>query len=77
MTTLSIPDHKEVAKGTLRSLIRSAGLRSIAFPFSRRSCAGVELLSGAPSLNGRLARTDGHDESRCARVGEFEPPKLW
>jgi predicted RNA binding protein YcfA (HicA-like mRNA interferase family) len=24
--TLSIPDHKEVAKGTLRSLIRSAGL---------------------------------------------------
>ena len=24
--TLSIPDHKEVAKGTLRSLIRSANL---------------------------------------------------
>jgi len=24
--SLSIPDHKEVAKGTLRSLIRSAGL---------------------------------------------------
>ena len=24
--TLSVPDHKEVAKGTLRSLIRSAGL---------------------------------------------------
>jgi predicted RNA binding protein YcfA (HicA-like mRNA interferase family) len=24
--TLSIPDHKEVAKGALRSLIRSAGL---------------------------------------------------
>ena len=24
--TLSIPDHKEVAKGTLRSLVRSAGL---------------------------------------------------
>jgi len=24
--TLSIPDHKAVAKGTLRSLIRSAGL---------------------------------------------------
>jgi predicted RNA binding protein YcfA (HicA-like mRNA interferase family) len=24
--TLSIPDHKEVAKGTLRSLIRAAGL---------------------------------------------------
>lgn len=26
MATLSIPDHKEVAKGTLRSLIRMAGL---------------------------------------------------
>ena len=25
-TTLSIPDHKEVARGTLRSLIRAAGL---------------------------------------------------
>ena len=25
MTTLSVPDHKEVAKGTLRSLIRSSG----------------------------------------------------
>lgn len=24
--TLSVPDHREVAKGTLRSLIRSAGL---------------------------------------------------
>ncbi len=24
--TLSVPDHKEVAKGTLRSLIRSAGI---------------------------------------------------
>ena len=24
--TLSIPDHKEIAKGTLRSLIRAAGL---------------------------------------------------
>ena len=26
MATLSVPNHKEVAKGTLRSLIRSAGL---------------------------------------------------
>lgn len=26
ITTLSIPDHREVAKGTLRSLIRAAGL---------------------------------------------------
>ncbi|MFW5883530.1 MAG: type II toxin-antitoxin system HicA family toxin [Verrucomicrobiota bacterium] len=26
MATLSIPNHKEVAKGTLRSLIRSSGL---------------------------------------------------
>ena len=24
--TLSIPDHKELAKGTLRSLLRSAGI---------------------------------------------------
>ena len=26
ITTLSIPDHREVAKGTLRSLIRAAGV---------------------------------------------------
>ena len=26
ITTLSVPDHKEVAKGTLRSLIRSEGI---------------------------------------------------
>lgn len=26
ITTLSIPDHREVAKGILRSLIRAAGL---------------------------------------------------
>ncbi len=26
MATLSVPNHSEVAKGTLRSLIRSAGL---------------------------------------------------
>lgn len=26
MVTLSVPDHREVAKGTLRSLIRSGGL---------------------------------------------------
>lgn len=26
MTTLSIPDHREIAKGTLRSIIRTAGL---------------------------------------------------
>ena len=26
MATLSVPDHKEVAKGTLRSLIRSSGM---------------------------------------------------
>jgi len=31
MTTLSVPDHKEVAKGTLRSLIRSSGLTSDEF----------------------------------------------
>ena len=26
LVTLSVPDHKEVARGTLRSLIRSANL---------------------------------------------------
>ena len=26
LETLSVPDHREVAKGTLRSLIRSAGI---------------------------------------------------
>jgi predicted RNA binding protein YcfA (HicA-like mRNA interferase family) len=26
MATLSVPDHREVAKGTLRSLIRCSGL---------------------------------------------------
>ena len=26
MATLSVPDHKEVAKGTLHSLIRASGL---------------------------------------------------
>ena len=26
MVTLSVPDHREVAKGTLRSLIRASGL---------------------------------------------------
>ncbi|MXX37041.1 MAG: type II toxin-antitoxin system HicA family toxin [Gemmatimonadetes bacterium] len=29
--TLSVPDHKEVAKGTLRSLIRSAGITAEEF----------------------------------------------
>lgn len=31
MATLSVPDHREVAKGTLRSLIRSSGLTMEAF----------------------------------------------
>jgi hypothetical protein len=26
MATLSVPDHREAAKGTLRNLIRSSGL---------------------------------------------------
>ena len=26
MATLSVPDHREISKGTLRSLIRSSGL---------------------------------------------------
>ena len=29
--TLSIPDHREIAKGTLRSLIRNAGLKVAEF----------------------------------------------
>ncbi len=31
MATLSVPDHKQVAKGTLRSLIRSAKLTTDRF----------------------------------------------
>ena len=31
IATLSVPDHKEIAKGTLRSLIRVAGLTIDAF----------------------------------------------
>lgn len=31
MATLSVPDHREVAKGTLRSLIRAAGLTADGF----------------------------------------------
>ena len=31
MATLSVPDHREVARGTLRSLIRSSGLSVEAF----------------------------------------------
>ena len=31
MATLSVPDHKEVAKGTVRSLIRSSGMSPEAF----------------------------------------------
>lgn len=31
MATLSVPDHKEVAKGTLRCLIRASGLSADEF----------------------------------------------
>ncbi|MFZ0788012.1 MAG: type II toxin-antitoxin system HicA family toxin [Chromatiaceae bacterium] len=31
LATLSVPDHKEVAKGTLRALIRAAGLTAETF----------------------------------------------
>lgn len=31
ISTLSVPDHKEVARGTLRSLIRAAGLTTDEF----------------------------------------------
>jgi predicted RNA binding protein YcfA (HicA-like mRNA interferase family) len=31
IATLSVPDHKEVAKGTLRSLIKASGLTVLEF----------------------------------------------
>jgi predicted RNA binding protein YcfA (HicA-like mRNA interferase family) len=31
MATLSVPDHKEVAKGTLRGLIRASGMTAEPF----------------------------------------------
>jgi predicted RNA binding protein YcfA (HicA-like mRNA interferase family) len=31
IASLSVPDHKEIAKGTLRSLIRAAGLTADEF----------------------------------------------
>lgn len=31
IATLSVPDHREVAKGTLRSLVRAAGVAVEAF----------------------------------------------
>lgn len=31
IATLSVPDHKEVAKGTIRSLIRNSGMTVDAF----------------------------------------------
>ena len=34
MATLSVPDHDEVAKGTLRSLVRSAGLNMEEFIYA-------------------------------------------
>jgi predicted RNA binding protein YcfA (HicA-like mRNA interferase family) len=37
IATLSIPDHKEVAKGTLRSLIRNAGLTVSEFLLAAKS----------------------------------------
>ena len=36
MATLSVPDHKVVGKGTLRSLIRSAGLSVDEFSGNRK-----------------------------------------
>jgi predicted RNA binding protein YcfA (HicA-like mRNA interferase family) len=37
VATLSIPDHREIAKGTLRSLIRSAGLSAEDFIIAMES----------------------------------------
>jgi len=36
IATLSVPDHKEVARGTLRSLIRASGLTVSEFLEARR-----------------------------------------
>lgn len=36
IASLSVPDHKTVAKGTLRSLIRAAGLTEAAFLEARK-----------------------------------------
>ena len=49
VATLSVPDHKEVAKGIFESLIRSAGLRAEEYvetlkkPMMVRQIAGTEL----------------------------------
>ena len=43
VATLSVPDHKEVAKGTLRSLIRSAGLTVLEFLFVLKKIAFISL----------------------------------
>jgi predicted RNA binding protein YcfA (HicA-like mRNA interferase family) len=40
MATLSVPDHEEVAKGTLRSLIRAAGLTAEAFVAETKKVRG-------------------------------------
>jgi predicted RNA binding protein YcfA (HicA-like mRNA interferase family) len=39
IVTLSVPDHREVAKGTLRSLIRSSGLTVEEFIQLTRRCS--------------------------------------
>ena len=36
VATLSVPDHKEIARGTLRSLIRAANLTTEEFVQARR-----------------------------------------
>lgn len=45
IASLSVPDHREVARGTLRSLIRSAGLTAEEFvkPLSSRGIANLTL----------------------------------
>ena len=37
IASLSVPDHREVARGTLRSLLRSAGLSAEEFAAFRNS----------------------------------------
>ena len=37
IASLSVPDHREVARGTLRSLLRSAGISVLEFSAFRNS----------------------------------------
>lgn len=50
MATLSVPDHREVAKGTLPSLIRFSGLRLVGLPNSHDQSYPAGLVAGTSVL---------------------------